>query len=66
MVGHTHEDIDAIFRCVSDYWARKKKCLTPSVFLQHLSEAIPSAIVHPMVEYVHDYASFLGDCIYET
>eukprot|EP00965_Chrysotila_dentata_P005871 193158-Pleurochrysis_carterae.AAC.1 len=23
MVGHTHEDIDAVFRRVSEYWSRK-------------------------------------------
>eukprot|EP00965_Chrysotila_dentata_P090972 3003342-Pleurochrysis_carterae.AAC.1 len=33
MVGHTHEDIDAIFKRITDQWREKKKVLTPSGFL---------------------------------
>eukprot|EP00965_Chrysotila_dentata_P184282 6084340-Pleurochrysis_carterae.AAC.1 len=56
MVGHTHQDIDASFRCVSDYWSRRGKCLTPFVFLTYLQSAIPGSIIRPLVEYVHDAA----------
>eukprot|EP00965_Chrysotila_dentata_P125392 4145938-Pleurochrysis_carterae.AAC.1 len=56
MIGHTHEDIDAIFRCVSDKWSRRGKCLAPSVFLTYLSSAIPGSVVHPLVEYVQNYS----------
>eukprot|EP00965_Chrysotila_dentata_P186435 6156132-Pleurochrysis_carterae.AAC.2 len=50
MVEHNHEDIDAIFRCVSEYWKRKAK----------------GAVVHPLVEYVHDYSNFFADAIYDS
>eukprot|EP00965_Chrysotila_dentata_P096076 3174056-Pleurochrysis_carterae.AAC.1 len=65
MVGHTHEDIDALFRRIADYWARKGKVGSPSAFQQYLREAVPGAVVHPLVEYVHDFKSFLSDHIYE-
>eukprot|EP00965_Chrysotila_dentata_P180348 5954376-Pleurochrysis_carterae.AAC.1 len=65
MVGHTHEDIDAIFRCVSDYWSRRGKCLAPSVFLTYLSSAIPGSVVHTLVEYVHNYSDSFAETIYD-
>eukprot|EP00965_Chrysotila_dentata_P234325 6200101-Pleurochrysis_carterae.AAC.1 len=65
MVGHTHEDIDSIFRRVSEYWKRQKKVHTPSVFLTYLSNSVQGAVVHPLVEYVHDYSAFFADTIYD-
>eukprot|EP00965_Chrysotila_dentata_P017768 590850-Pleurochrysis_carterae.AAC.1 len=56
MVGHTHEDIDALFRRVAEYWSRKGKVLTPYDFFQYLRESVVNTVVHPLVEYVHDYA----------
>eukprot|EP00965_Chrysotila_dentata_P021965 726867-Pleurochrysis_carterae.AAC.3 len=53
MVGHTHKDIDALFRRIAKYWARMGMVSTPS------------ATVHPLVEYVHDWSSFFSDHIYD-
>eukprot|EP00965_Chrysotila_dentata_P224706 6194338-Pleurochrysis_carterae.AAC.1 len=67
MAGHTHEDTDAIFRCVSDYWSRQGNCSTPSVFLTYLSAStIPGSVVHSLVEYVNDYSGFLSETIYDN
>eukprot|EP00965_Chrysotila_dentata_P122993 4065112-Pleurochrysis_carterae.AAC.1 len=66
MVGHTHEDIDALFRRIAEYWARQGRVSTPSAFMRYLREAIPSSTVHPLVEYVHDWASFFKDQIYDA
>eukprot|EP00965_Chrysotila_dentata_P003335 108809-Pleurochrysis_carterae.AAC.1 len=65
MVGHTHEDIDAIFKRITDQWREKKKVLTPSGLLCMLQEAIPNATVHPITTYVHDWASFFRNTIYD-
>eukprot|EP00965_Chrysotila_dentata_P254658 6211951-Pleurochrysis_carterae.AAC.2 len=66
MVGHTHEDIDALFRRIAEYWARQGIVRTPSAFQNYLKVAIPGAKVHPLVEYVHDFASFFTDVIYDS
>eukprot|EP00965_Chrysotila_dentata_P056702 1880692-Pleurochrysis_carterae.AAC.1 len=66
MVGHTHEDIDAIFRCISEYWKRKAKVLTPSVYLTYLRDSVEGAVIHDLVEYVHDFAGFFGDHICDS
>eukprot|EP00965_Chrysotila_dentata_P070548 2331975-Pleurochrysis_carterae.AAC.1 len=58
MVGHTHEDIDALFKCVTDKWKSKKKVLAPSAFLRLLEKVIPDATVHSIMMYTHDWASF--------
>ena len=65
MVGHTHEDIDAIFQLISAAWKRARQVLSPSAFTQLLSDAVPNCIVHDFLEYVHDWASFFADCIYD-
>eukprot|EP00965_Chrysotila_dentata_P139784 4621252-Pleurochrysis_carterae.AAC.1 len=64
MVGHTHEDIDALFRRVAEYWSRKGMVLTPHEFFAYLRASVKSTTVHPLVEYVHDYAAFFEECIY--
>ena len=64
MVGHTHEDIDAIFKLVVMLWRRLRRVLCPVEFAQMLKDAIPNAVVHAMVEYVHNWAGFFEDCIY--
>eukprot|EP00965_Chrysotila_dentata_P189358 6173276-Pleurochrysis_carterae.AAC.4 len=66
MVGHTHEDIDALFRRIAEYWARKGKVGTPSAFQRYLRAAVPGAVVHDLVEYVHDFKSFFTDHIYDN
>eukprot|EP00965_Chrysotila_dentata_P142574 4712629-Pleurochrysis_carterae.AAC.1 len=49
MVGHTHEDIDALFRRVAEYWSGKGKVLTPYDFFKYLRESFEQTIVHPLV-----------------
>ena len=66
MVGHTHEDIDAIFKLVVMLWRRLRRVLSPADFVQLLSDSIPNAVVHAMVEYVHDWAGFFEQCIYNN
>ena len=66
MVGHTHEDIDAMFKLVVELWRRKRRVLSPADFAALLKESVPSAMVHPFVEYVHDWASFFADCVYDS
>eukprot|EP00965_Chrysotila_dentata_P013769 456835-Pleurochrysis_carterae.AAC.1 len=65
MVGHTHENIDALFRRVAEYWSRKGMVLTPYDFFAFLRASVESTTVHPLVEYVHGYAGFFSDCIYD-
>ena len=65
MVGHTHEDIDALFKLIVALWRRQRHVLCPVDFARMLQDAIPSAHVHPFLEYVHDWAEFFADCIYE-
>jgi len=59
MVGHTHEDIDALFRRAAEYWRKRGKVLTPSRFMSYLRDAIPGARIHEMLKYVRNYANFL-------
>ena len=66
MVGHTHEDIDALFKLIVELWRRLRRVLSPSDFHQMLQEAIPSAVVHQFLEYVHDWADFFSECIYDS
>eukprot|EP00965_Chrysotila_dentata_P029893 995118-Pleurochrysis_carterae.AAC.1 len=66
MVGHTHEDIDALFRRVAENWSRQGKVLTPYDFFAYLHASVESTPVYPLVEYVHDYATFFEDCIYNS
>ena len=63
MVGHTHEDIDALFKLIVELWRRLRRVLSPADFHQLLQEAVPSAIVHPFLEYVHDWAALFRECI---
>eukprot|EP00965_Chrysotila_dentata_P135616 4483765-Pleurochrysis_carterae.AAC.2 len=64
MGGHTHEqDIEAIFRCVSEYWKRQAKVLTPSVFLTHVQESVEGTVVHPRIEDAHDFSGFFCETI---
>jgi hypothetical protein len=65
MVGHTHEDIDAIFQLISALWKRLRAVLSTDAFVRMLTAAVPNSVVHPFLEYVHDWASFFSDCIYE-
>eukprot|EP00965_Chrysotila_dentata_P119858 3963591-Pleurochrysis_carterae.AAC.2 len=62
-VGHTHDDIDALYRRVAEYWSRKGKVLTPYDFFKHLRESVENTLVHSLVEYVHDYAGFFKNSI---
>eukprot|EP00965_Chrysotila_dentata_P260345 6213872-Pleurochrysis_carterae.AAC.2 len=95
MVGHTHEDIDATFKRITDQWREQKEVLTPSGFLcmlqeqdfssknacilylsidlgftptlvVHDQEAIPDATVHPIMRYVHVWASFFRNTNYDN
>ena len=65
MVGHTHEDIDAIFQLISAAWKRLRAVLSPDAFVRMLQTAVPNCVVHDFLEYVHDWATFFSDCIYE-
>eukprot|EP00965_Chrysotila_dentata_P247043 6207508-Pleurochrysis_carterae.AAC.1 len=42
-VGHTHEDINAVLRRVSEDWSRQRYVLTPHALLQYLGSAIPGS-----------------------
>ena len=66
MVGHTHEDIDALFKLIVVLWRRQRHVLCPREFARLLQEAIPSSVVHPFLEYVHDWADFFSECIYDN
>eukprot|EP00965_Chrysotila_dentata_P140174 4633846-Pleurochrysis_carterae.AAC.1 len=75
LVGHTHEDIDAVFRRIYEMLKKKGGCLNPYKFKQMLKKAIPGvrlhkdndawSTVHSFLEYVHDFIAFFADCIYE-
>eukprot|EP00965_Chrysotila_dentata_P096720 3196610-Pleurochrysis_carterae.AAC.2 len=39
--GHTHEDIDAVFRCIYDYWKKRGVVLNPYEFKKMLRKACP-------------------------
>eukprot|EP00965_Chrysotila_dentata_P117210 3873608-Pleurochrysis_carterae.AAC.1 len=39
--GHTHEDVDAVFRCIVEYWSNKGVVLNPQAFHRMLGMAIP-------------------------
>eukprot|EP00965_Chrysotila_dentata_P250723 6209613-Pleurochrysis_carterae.AAC.2 len=39
-VGHTHEDIDAVFRRITQCWLRLGYVLLPSTFLAMLKDGI--------------------------
>ena len=65
MVGHTHEDIDAIFQLISALWKRLRAVLSTDAFVRMLTAAVPNCVVHAFLEYVHDWARFFSDCIYE-
>eukprot|EP00965_Chrysotila_dentata_P054970 1824810-Pleurochrysis_carterae.AAC.1 len=49
-----------------DQWREQKEVLTPSGFLCMLQEAIPDATVHPITTYVHDWASFFRNTVYDN
>eukprot|EP00965_Chrysotila_dentata_P101176 3341337-Pleurochrysis_carterae.AAC.4 len=66
MVGHTHEDIDALFRRIVKYWARQGRASTSSAFMTYLRATIPGSKVHPLVEFTHDYAAFIDGHIYDS
>ena len=40
MVGHTHEDIDAMFRLIQDRWKRRGCVLSVDAFKELLREAV--------------------------
>ena len=40
MVGHTHEDIDAIFKLIQDLWRRLGFVLTPQDFFRMIGDAV--------------------------
>ena len=65
MVGHTHEDIDALFKLIVALWRRKGRVLSPDEFSRLLQDAVPTACVHPFLDHVHDWAEFFSDCIYD-
>eukprot|EP00965_Chrysotila_dentata_P110174 3640990-Pleurochrysis_carterae.AAC.7 len=65
LVGHTHEDIDALFKLISTHWRKIDKVLNPVSFMHMLKDAISGASVHPIVEYVHVFADFFKDFIYK-
>eukprot|EP00965_Chrysotila_dentata_P147848 4880476-Pleurochrysis_carterae.AAC.1 len=64
-VGHTHEDIDALFKRVTVYWQKMGKVLTPAHFMEYLACSLPDAHVFDIVEYTHDWAEYFKDCIYD-
>lgn len=66
MVGHTHEDIDALFKRITEHWRKIHYVLTPDSFMQCLQAAIPDATIHPLVEYVHDWKAFIDATVYRN
>eukprot|EP00965_Chrysotila_dentata_P098244 3248259-Pleurochrysis_carterae.AAC.1 len=46
LVGHTHEDIDAVFRRVFERWKKKGGCMNPHAFRAMLEKAIPAGASH--------------------
>ena len=40
--------------------------MSPDEFAQLLKDAVPSAVVHAIVEYVHDWARYFEQCIYDN
>ena len=65
MVGHTHEDIDALFKLIVALWRRQRRVLSPDEFSRLLQDAVPTACVHPFIDHVHDWAKFFSECIYD-
>ena len=63
MVGHTH---DTLFKLIVALWRRLRHVLCPLEFTRLLQDAILSARVHPFLEYVHEWAGFFSDFIYEN
>jgi len=45
MVGHTHEDIDAVFKRIVEEWRRRGKVLSPDEFYQLMRDAVSGALV---------------------
>eukprot|EP00965_Chrysotila_dentata_P010691 347698-Pleurochrysis_carterae.AAC.1 len=55
-VGHTHEDIDAVFKRITTYSRKMGKVRTPGRFIKFLKASIPDAQVFDIIEYTHDWA----------
>eukprot|EP00965_Chrysotila_dentata_P238719 6202682-Pleurochrysis_carterae.AAC.2 len=43
MPGHTHEDVDAIFRYTFEYWKKKGEVLNPYAFKEMLGWSVPGS-----------------------
>eukprot|EP00965_Chrysotila_dentata_P135200 4470257-Pleurochrysis_carterae.AAC.1 len=64
--SHVHDDarthaIDAVFGLISDQWSSETNS-----FLIEPCRALPGAVIHPTVTYMHDWIEFFRPYVYNS
>lgn len=61
MVGHTHEDIDQLFLCLSRSLSNNNAC-TRSELIQEIGNSYSSAIETRIIKFMYDVKQWLEGC----